>query len=158
MNEKQIEQLFDKFENSSLKEFELVKGDFKLSLSKRESAAPQVAAPEAIAPAPATTQNTPMTTDMPTETEGTASAAPSNIEDIKSPLVGVAYLAPKPDADVFKKVGDSVKKGDVVCVIEAMKMINEVKSTVDGVVSSVNVEDGTMVEFDQSLFSIEPKE
>ncbi|KRN04035.1 acetyl-CoA carboxylase biotin carboxyl carrier protein [Holzapfeliella floricola] len=155
MNEKQIEQLFDKFENSSLKEFELVQGDFKLSLSKRESAAPQVAAPEAITPAPTTTQNTPMTN---TETEGTAEAAPSNLEDIKSPLVGVAYLAPKPDADVFKKVGDSVKKGDVVCVIEAMKMINEVKSTVDGVVSSVNVEDGTMVEFDQSLFSIEPKE
>nr|WP_242491578.1 hypothetical protein [Holzapfeliella floricola] len=100
MNEKQIEQLFDKFENSSLKEFELVQGDFKLSLSKRESAAPQVAAPEAITPAPTTTQNTPMTN---TETEGTAEAAPSNLEDIKSPLVGVAYLAPKPDADVFKK-------------------------------------------------------
>ena len=107
MDEKEIERLLDKFDKSSLKNFELTQDDFKLALSKRE-AGDQV-------------------------------------------VVGEPTLTDKPD---FNKQGDKVEKGDVVCVIEAMKMINEVKSDVSGTISNILVEDGSMVEYDQPLFQV----
>ncbi len=71
---------------------------------------------------------------------------------VKSPMVGVFYAAPSPEDEPFVKVGDSVKKGDVLCIIEAMKLMNEITAEQDGTVAEVCVEDGALVEFGQPLF------
>ena len=76
-------------------------------------------------------------------------------DQVKAPLVGTFYRKPSPDSDPFVKVGDDVKKGQVLCIIEAMKMMNEIKSEFDGKVSSIEVEDGQPVEFGQTIIVIQ---
>ncbi len=73
---------------------------------------------------------------------------------IKSPIVGTFYRKPAPDKPPFVEVGDHVEKGQVVCIVEAMKMMNEIKSDFSGIIKSINVEDGTPVEFDQNLITV----
>jgi acetyl-CoA carboxylase biotin carboxyl carrier protein len=80
----------------------------------------------------------------------------SNLVEIKSPMIGTFYRRPSPDKDVFKDVGDSIKEGDVVCVIEAMKLFNEIESEVSGKIVKFLVEDNTPVEYDQPLYLIDP--
>ncbi len=94
--------------------------------------------------------------------EVAAASAPTNLPTpaieatpIKAPLVGIIYLAPQPEAPVFKQVGDHVDVGEVVCVIESMKMMNEVKSPVSGRLVESLVADSALVEFDQALFLVE---
>ena len=79
----------------------------------------------------------------------------ANTEMVKAPLVGIFYEAPAPGEEPFVKEGQKVKKGDVLCVIEAMKMMNELKADVDGTVKKVDVKDGDAVEFGQVLFEVE---
>lgn len=157
MDEKEIERLLDKFDKSSLKNFELTQDDFKLSLSKRDSADRLVSAPQATevvdndsvhheSSRPAAPKD-----DQPSADE---TEKPDDVEEIIAPLVGVVYFAPDPDKPPYKKQGDKVNKGDVVCVIEAMKMINEVKSEVSGTISNVLVKDGSMVEYGQPIFQV----
>lgn len=78
----------------------------------------------------------------------------SNETLVTAPLVGVFYAAPSPDSEPFVKKGQQVKKGETLCIIEAMKMLNEIESTCDGVVERILVENGVMVEYGQQLFSI----
>lgn len=78
----------------------------------------------------------------------------TSVETIKAPLVGVFYDKSSPDAKVFKSVGDSFKKGDVLCIIEAMKVMNEIKADRDGVIAKVCVKDGEAIGFDDVLFEI----
>lgn len=155
MDEKKIERLLDKFDKSSLKNFELTQDDFKLALSKRE-AGDQVVVGEPTLTTPNDTVSAPKPTSKQSQNESTTPAVNSaaDVAEIKAPLVGVIYFAPSPDKPAFKKQGDKVEKGDVVCVIEAMKMINEVKSDVSGTISNILVEDGSMVEYDQPLFQV----
>jgi acetyl-CoA carboxylase biotin carboxyl carrier protein len=80
----------------------------------------------------------------------------SNYIEIKSPIIGTLYRKPSPDKPVFVKVGDTISAGDTVCIIEAMKLFNEVESEVSGKIVKVLVEDSTPVEFDQPLFLIDP--
>lgn len=75
---------------------------------------------------------------------------------VESPMVGVAYLQPQPEAEVFVNVGDYVEAGDVVCIIEAMKLMNEIQSPISGVVSEILIENEQVVEFNQPLFRIQP--
>ncbi|MFP4547569.1 MAG: acetyl-CoA carboxylase biotin carboxyl carrier protein [Fidelibacterota bacterium] len=79
----------------------------------------------------------------------------TNVEEIKSPMVGTFYRAPAPDADPFFKVGDQVTAGQTVCIIEAMKVMNEIESEVSGTIVKILVENGEPVEFDQPLFIVE---
>ena len=76
--------------------------------------------------------------------------------EVKSPIVGIVYLQPAPDKPQFKSVGDSVKKGEVICIIEAMKLMNEITSEVDGKIVEILVENEAVVEYDQPLFRIQP--
>lgn len=85
-----------------------------------------------------------------------ADTADSNLIAIKSPMVGTFYRRPSPDKDVFKNVGDDLKKGDVVCMIEAMKLFNEIESEISGKIVKVLVDDATPIEYDQVLFLVEP--
>ena len=94
---------------------------------------------------------------LPTKQENEEAIAPKTTkgEQIKSPMVGVLYLAPNPDEAPYVKVGDRVNAGDVLCLIEAMKTFNQIKSTKSGIVKEILVDSGMAVEFDEPLFVIE---
>ncbi len=158
MDEKEIERLLDKFDKSSLKNFELTQDDFKLALSKREGDEQAVNNSQATGLVESDSthhkQNSPSQSEASNDLKSEGTDSPDNVEEITAPLVGVIYFAPNPDKPAFKKQGDKVKKGDVVCVIEAMKMINEVKSDVSGTISNVLVKDGSMVEYGQPIFQV----
>jgi len=91
----------------------------------------------------------------PAATEKESPESQSGIE-IKSPMVGTFYRAPSPGAKPYVEIGDTVSTGDVVCIIEAMKLMNEIKSEVEGRIAQISIENGEPVEFGQSLFAIEP--
>ena len=143
MDTKMIEVLIKQLEQSSLHELELTLGNDSLHLVKASPAA----APAPVTPAPENTAATPVTPvpDKPQADEGTA---------VKAPLVGIVYLAPKPGADPYFQVGDHVKKGDVVCIIESMKMMNEIKAEQAGRLEEIFVKDGQTVEYAQPMFLI----
>lgn len=140
-----VQKLMEQFEDSTARELELTDGDFHLRLSKNRAAkaspAPVEATPSSAPAAPAPTS--------------AALQAAEVAQTIKAPLVGTVYLQPKPGAKPYLQVGQQVNAGDVVCVIEAMKMMTEVKSQVAGTVKAVLVEDEQLVEVDQPLFTVE---
>ena len=92
--------------------------------------------------------------DQPKNVSNTQNNEPSSMQSIDSPMVGIIYLTPKPSSPPFVKSGQKIKKGDTICLIEAMKTFNEIKSDKDGVVKSILVKNGEAVEFGQPLFEI----
>lgn len=145
-----IEKLAKVLAETGLTEISLEDGEQAITLRKDVivSAAPQVvAAPVAPAAAQAPAAQAP-------STDATAAPAKKGTP-ITSPMVGTFYKSPSPDAAPFVAVGDSVKVGDVVCIVEAMKMMNEIKSEVAGKVLEICVEDGQPVEFGQVLMYVE---
>ena len=92
--------------------------------------------------------------DLPKYSESSAQEKSSNIITIDSPMVGIIYLTPKPSSPAFIKKGQKVKKGDTICLIEAMKTFNEIKSDKDGLIKEIMVKNGEAVEFGQALFEI----
>ncbi|MDX2249110.1 MAG: acetyl-CoA carboxylase biotin carboxyl carrier protein [Bacteroidia bacterium] len=84
-----------------------------------------------------------------------ASASPSNLYEFRSPMIGTFYRSSSPDADPFIKVGDHIEKGQVVCIVEAMKLFNEIESEIDGKVVKILIEDSQPVEYDQVLFLVD---
>lgn len=107
------------------------------------------------APAPATAPTTPATpaADAPAKAE---TSDDDKYITVKSPMIGTFYRKPSPDKDTFVNVGDSIKSGDVLCVIEAMKLFNEIESELSGKIVKVLVDDSTPVEYDQPLFLVDP--
>ena len=93
---------------------------------------------------------------LPKEEKARTTKEAKNLMEIKSPMVGTFYKAPGPDTPPFIEIGDTIKEGDVLCIIEAMKLMNEIKSEVNGKVSDILVENGEPVEFGQVLFLVEP--
>ncbi len=146
-NLEEIKNLISMLEDSSLSVLEVQSGDNKVRLEKASQGAPVVsfannnpvvAAPEAAADAEA----------------AAAPAAADTGKAIKAPIVGVFYVAPSPHADPYVSVGKRVKKGDVVCIIEAMKCMNEIQAEEDGEIVAVLANNGDLVEYGQPLFSI----
>ncbi|HMB92079.1 MAG TPA: acetyl-CoA carboxylase biotin carboxyl carrier protein, partial [Rhodothermales bacterium] len=111
--------------------------------------------PPAPVPHPAPTADTPSASSAPSEAKEEAAPATEGTT-VKAPIVGTFYEAPAPDADPFVQVGDTVKVGDVLCIIEAMKLMNEIESEVAGTVKQILAENAEPVEFDQPLFVIDP--
>lgn len=105
---------------------------------------------------PAQQQETSAPEPAATETKPAEKSSDDNYVTIKSPIIGTFYRKPSPDKPVFAEVGDSVKEGDTLCVIEAMKLFNEIESEVSGKIVKVLVDDATPVEFDQPLFLVDP--
>jgi len=141
-----IKDLAQLLTETDLSEIEVEQDDFRVRLSRQSSAAPiQVHAPVAqpiAAPAPA---SAPAETSTPTAAAG----------NVPSPMVGTAYLSPAPGADPFVKIGDSVKEGETVIIVEAMKTMNQIAAPKSGKVTAVLVEDGQPVEFGEQLLMIE---
>ncbi len=149
MNLKEIQQLIDMVNNSDLDEATIEEGDFKITL-RRSSVTPVSAnnqQPVAPAPAPA----------APSQTEAPAAKNPNEgLVEIRSPIVGTFYRAPSPDTDPFINVNDPVESGQVLCIIEAMKLMNEIESDITGTIVEILVENGQPVEYDQVLFLVKP--
>ena len=153
MDLKQIKAIIDLISESDVNEVSIEEGDFKIKVKKAGdvqtvtysqpvAAAPQAPAAPATPSAPAAAESAPA-----------PSAAPSG-DALKSPIVGTFYKSPSPDSDPFVKVGDKVEKGQTLCIIEAMKIMNEVEAEFGGTIEEILVSDGTPVEFDQPLFII----
>ena len=169
------ERLVGVFDQSSSDYLEIKISDYALTLKKGSSvcAVPSVPVTEAVAPAvslqPVITASTPAVqtvavseandvpkAESPVITE--VATASLNTEVIKSPIVGVFYAAKDPSSPPFVKVGDTVKKGDVLCILESMKMMNEIRSDYDGVIKEIKCKNEELVEFDQVMFVLEKGE
>lgn len=159
MNLNEIKDLMAQFDQSSLKEFSYKNGTDELVFSKNEAklVAETSLAPQPVVPAVAPTAalQTPTTTpaaEAVSESSVTESVAEGDL--VESPLVGVAYLAAGPDKPNFVSVGDTVKKGQTLVIIEAMKVMNEIPAPKDGVVTEILVANEEMVEFGKGLVRI----
>ncbi|MFK5675978.1 MULTISPECIES: acetyl-CoA carboxylase biotin carboxyl carrier protein [unclassified Ligilactobacillus] len=161
MNFNEIKDLMAEFNASPTRELEITEENgFRIRLSKND--APQqdgndspVVAPASQPVAPAPVKPTqPVEVSQPKEEPVQAKATQQEGPVIKAPMVGTVYLQAKPDSPAYVTVGQPVHKGDVVCIIEAMKMMTEIKSDVDGVIAEVLVDNEDLVEFDQPLFRV----
>ena len=158
MNLNEIKDLMAQFDQSSLKEFSYKNGTDELVFSKNEvklvaetSPAPQPVVPAAVPTVAPQAQTTPAVEAV---SESSASKSVAEGDLVESPLVGVAYLAAGPDKPNFVSVGDTVKKGQTLVIIEAMKVMNEIPAPKDGVVTEILVENEEMVEFGKGLVRI----
>lgn len=155
--------LIEAIDSSGIDSLEINRAGTRIRIAKTPPAppmiagAPMVSAP-AVASAPALPPAAPAQASSTTSTETpTPAAAPaSNLADVKSPMVGTFYRAPAPEAPPYVELGSTVKKGQTLCILEAMKLMNELESEVDGVVREILVENSDPVEYGQVLFRIEP--
>ena len=159
MKAKEIQELINFLSESGLEEVNIETEDFKVSIKRSPeqhviaqapSLPAQASAPAAPAqPAPVQTQEAPSSQESQSGTD-------SNLVEIKSPMIGTFYRSPNPDSPVFVEVGSAVKAGDPVCIIEAMKLFNEIESEVSGKIVKVLVDNAQPVEYDQPLFLVDP--
>jgi acetyl-CoA carboxylase biotin carboxyl carrier protein len=152
---KDIKKIVELMDEHGLSQFKLEQDDTKLELKKGgdvdisavqqllASAPAPVAAPVAVAPAAGSGEAAPA-----------AEGAPAGTTDIASPMVGTFYTAPSPDADDFVKVGDKVAADTVVCIVEAMKVMNEIQAEISGEIVEILVDNGTAVQFGEPLFRV----
>ncbi|MEQ8407495.1 MAG: acetyl-CoA carboxylase biotin carboxyl carrier protein [Gammaproteobacteria bacterium] len=149
MDIRKVKKLIELLETSDVAEIEIKEGEEAVRISRISSAAPapapvSMAVPQAAAPAPS-----------PADSSAESKPGPaSSGKKINSPMVGTFYRAPSPSSPPFVEIGTHVKAGDVVCIVEAMKMMNQIEADHSGVVEAILVEDGEPVEFDQPLISI----
>jgi acetyl-CoA carboxylase biotin carboxyl carrier protein len=170
MNLKEIQDLLKQINKLELAEFKMKTEDLELSVRTKHyeknrttqqiiSAPAAPAAPVPAPTAPAAPAAPPAANSTPAipETKEASAADESKYLEVRSPIVGTFYRSPSPDKPPFFKVGDTVTQGDVVCIVEAMKLFNEIESEVSGKVVKVMVEDAQPVEYDQVLFLVDPK-
>ncbi len=160
MNLKDIESLIKFVQGSGVAEVSLEQKDFKITIKTThsgmviQSSPPLMHAPQVQQSAPAPVVQTISTPTTPVESP--KKADDSKLITIKSPMIGTFYRSANPEKPVFVNVGDEVKQGQVLCIIEAMKLFNEIESEVSGKIVKVLVDNATPVEYDQPLFLIEP--
>jgi len=147
MENKQINALITKFDESGLSKIKISRDGFEIEMEK---ATGLVAAPVAVAAAPlaAPVAVAPVATEAASTAEYTGDA-------ILSPMVGTFYASPSPDSPAFAKVGDTIKKGQVVAILEAMKIMNELEAEFDCKITEVLVKDGQAVEYDMPIYAVE---
>jgi len=161
MDIKQIQELIKLINKSNIGELTIEKDDFKITIKQKKQPAQQFVTPvsqQFIPPQQALPQvNQPAATDAgSSKAPETSAAKADNLLTIKSPMIGTFYRQSGPDKPLFVNVGDEVEEGQVVCIIEAMKLFNEIESEVSGTIVKILVEDASPVEFDQPLFLVEP--
>lgn len=160
MDFKQIQELIKMVNKSNIGEVSIEQKDFKVTIKQKEDHVTQVlsAAPVHAAPMPMATHAPAATAIAPAaeKPKSAEAAAPANTITIKSPMIGTFYRKSSPDKPNFVEVGSDVTPGKVVCIIEAMKLFNEIESEVKGKIVKVLVDDASPVEYDQPLFLVEP--
>jgi len=164
MDFKEIQELIKQVNRSNISELKIKDGDFEITLRSKDYIeavkSPKgnitVSAPTPVAAAPQVATSAPSSTTEKKAEENKKPEKENKYITIKSPMIGTFYRAPGPDKEPFVKVGDTVSKGDTLCIIEAMKLFNEIESEYSGKIVKVLVEDSSPVEFDQPLFLLEP--
>ncbi|MGG5341667.1 acetyl-CoA carboxylase biotin carboxyl carrier protein [Enterococcus sp. AZ192] len=161
MNINEVKELLTQFDQSTLTEFDLKEGSFGLYMNKNKGTQRVVSIDEnqpAVNSNPTVQTVSEHSVEQNTAVNEPTESAPvplaENTEEIVSPIVGVVYLKPAPDKENFKQVGDTVKKGEVICIVEAMKLMNEITATVDGVITEILIQNEDVVEFNQPLFRV----
>ncbi|MGL6316146.1 acetyl-CoA carboxylase biotin carboxyl carrier protein [Vibrio sp. WXL103] len=156
MDIRKIKKLIELVEESGIAELEISEGEESVRISRNGTAAP--VAPIQYAPAPVAAPAATPAAPAATAAEATPAAAESPAlsgHQVLSPMVGTFYRAPTPDAKPFIEIGQSVTAGETLCIVEAMKMMNQIEADKSGVVTAILAEDGQAVEFDQPLVVIE---
>jgi acetyl-CoA carboxylase biotin carboxyl carrier protein len=145
---RKIKKLIELLESSSLTELEIVEGEESVKLSRQihTTAAANIVAAAPMVPAPA------VMADSAIDQSPTVASEDGNIQ--RSPMVGTFYTASSPEAEPFAKIGQKVKVGDTLCIVEAMKMFNQIESEFEGTVTKVLVDNGQPIEFDEPLYVI----
>lgn len=147
MDIRKVKKLIELLESSDIAEIEIKEGEEAVRISRNSRTAPVAYAAPALAPAPAPAAIAPAVSAA-----DDSKKLSGNV--IKSPMVGTFYRSPSPSSPVFVEVGQHVKIGDVICIVEAMKMMNQIEADHSGVVEAILVDDGEPVEFDQPLITI----
>jgi acetyl-CoA carboxylase biotin carboxyl carrier protein len=153
MDLRKLKTLIDLVAESGIAELEVTEGEDKVRIAKFSPAA-MAPAPTNVLAAPLVAAPAPPAGSQAPATAATAAPAPTG-HVVKSPMVGTFYRSPSPGAESFVELGQTVKAGDTLCIIEAMKLLNEIEAEVGGVVKQVLVENGQPVEYGQPLFVIE---
>jgi acetyl-CoA carboxylase biotin carboxyl carrier protein len=159
MDFKQIQELIRLINKSNIGEISVEEKGFKITIKQKQDQVQQVIsaapiytqAPQAPSTAPATAATAPVA-----EKPKAAEPAASNLITIKSPMIGTFYRRASPDKPLFVEVGDEITPGKVVCIIEAMKLFNEIESEVKGKIVKILADDASPVEYDQPLYLVEP--
>lgn len=151
MDIRKVKKLIELLEESAISEIEIKEGEESVRISRANSA------PAYVPPAPAPAITPPPAAPVAAAPQAAAEPAAPVVDGtvINSPMVGTYYAAPSPGAPSFVKVGQTIKPGDTICIVEAMKILNQIESEVSGVVKEVLVEDGQPVEFGEPLMIIE---
>lgn len=166
MNQKELRELIEFLKEQDIAEFELERGDVKVRIKRNvPGAAPEIRyiAPHPAAPVePAATSIAPAVSHPPSSakaetTSPAASAAKEKLHTVKSPIVGTFYESPSPGSPPFVKAGDSVEVGQILCIVEAMKLMNEIECDVAGEIVEMLVKNGQPIEYGQELFSVRPR-
>lgn len=157
MDFKQIQELIKIINKSNIGELSIEEKEFKITIKQKKEPGTQIlthTSPPAMYTPPATT--TPATQNNISSTTPTVEAVATNLITIKSPMIGTFYRKSAPDKPLLAEVGDEITKGKVVCIIEAMKLFNEIESEISGRIVKVLIDDASPVEYDQALFLVEP--
>lgn len=165
MNQKEIKELIEFLIEKDIAEFELERGDVKLKVKRGGAQTIVQARPEVpyvpvpvVPSAPVAVPAPPgIASSSPAPAEAAPPAAEEKLHIVKSPIVGTFYEAPSPGAPPFVKVGDTVETGQVLCIVEAMKLLNEIESDVAGEIVKKMASNGQPIEYGQELFAIRPK-
>ena len=152
MDLRKIKKLIEMLQESDLNEIEVKEGEESVRINRKKESVIHASTPISVGQN-LNQSSVPLQQTDSSEIENGQAA--EDLNHITSPMVGTFYRKPAPDKEPFIEVGQTVKKGDTVCIIEAMKMMNQVKSEFDGKVIAINIEDGDPVEFGQELISIE---
>lgn len=168
MNQKEIQDLIKHVSRSRVTELEIEKKDFKITIKAADTESDEERVVYVTAPMPQAAPQA-MPAPMPQAAPVPAAPAPApaapaaapveeenNYITVNSPMIGTFYRAPSPDKPVFVEVGDKIGKGDTVCIIEAMKLFNEIEAEIQGTIVKVLVDDASPVEYDQPLFLVDP--
>ena len=163
MDFKQIQELIKLVNDSNVGEVSIEQKDFKITIKQKEEQITQIVSSMQSQQPMYQLPQAPMQGSLPQSTmqqgsqpQDASAPAPSNTITIKSPMIGTFYRRPSPDKPIFVEPGDEVTPGKVVCIIEAMKLFNEIESEVKGRIIKILVEDASPVEYDQPLFLVEP--
>lgn len=168
MNYKEIQELLKMINRSDITEFKIKEGEFSLSIKanrgldnpvivQQVQAAQPVQVPVVAPPAVSAPVVSAPVEASPKANDADSKSTDADLITIKSPIVGTFYRSASPDKPPFIKIGDTIKQGQVVCIVEAMKLFNEIESDVSGKVVKIMTEDASPVEYDQVLFLIDPK-
>ena len=158
MDIKQIQELVKLVNKSNIGELSVEKDGFKITIKQKKEPAQHFSSP-VLQQVPQLLQSATLPSEVslkPAESKSTESSKSENYLTIKSPMIGTFYRQAGPGKPLFVSVGDEVEAGQVVCIIEAMKLFNEIESEVSGKIVKILVEDASPVEFDQPLFLVEP--